>query len=485
MENIEEKEIIEENLKRIFDAVNWIKTDDNSKMYDACESHDSVRMALSELPNIKMLLSEMPSISLERLMNHDWQGYAFSNCIAMSLQKTQIYFNVAKEMNVDLGFTYEDLERLVLQISLYINSYSVPLNGRGDVVPCSYQNISSPLFTANDLIEKETKLNADKVKKMLDIFAIDLYSIKEKDADGLLKIGEKYCAVYPDFFVMSLGRLLDETISKRILESKKDVYYKNRGDAFEGYLTFVLIDFFGADRVFPNVEYRTDSQKNELDAVLELDEAIIIFEAKSSKYDEPYNFYNDESKELLYGLKNSFGRGFKTLDRAYSYFSSNKEVKLYKGKESKTISTKGKSIFTILFTLNDIRSIGGRISKICKDTKIVHFPACLSCCDFQTIMANVGNPQRLCTYLKRKNHFTNDLKMLTFDIDEVDAYGMMMSEQYNDLESRLSIMKDINCNFMVGNSCYRQKANEELNALYLNYLIAQYTNISPRNSNEK
>lgn len=110
---------------------------------------------------------------------------------------------------------------------------------------------------------------------------------------------------------------------------------KNRGEAFEGYLTFSLIDYFGADRVYPNVEYRTNDQKNELDAVLELDEAIVVFEAKSSKYDEPYNFYNDESKELLYGLKSSFGRGFKTLDMAYSHFSSNKEVKLYKGKESK------------------------------------------------------------------------------------------------------------------------------------------------------
>lgn len=147
--------------------------------------------------------------------------------------------------------------------------------------------------------------------------------------------------------------------------------------------------------------------------------------------------------------------------------------------------TEGKSIFTILFTLNDIRSISGRISKICKETKIVHFPTCLSCCDFLTIMANVGNPHKLCTYLKRKNHFTNDLKMLTFDIDEVDAYGMTMSDRYDDLESRLSIMKDINCNFVVGNSCYRNKANLELNALYLNYLIANYTNIRLRNSNAK
>jgi len=393
------------------------------------------------------------------------------------MMKTQIYFNVAEEMSVGLGFSFSDLERFVLQISLFFNNYTVPQNGRGDVVPCSYKDLKSPFFTVGDIAGRDAKLELDKVQKMLDVFAVDIYSAKEKDVDGLLKIGDKYCTLYPDFFVMSIARMLDKEIFQMLPEGRKDEYYRKRGDAFEGYLVFDLIQNFNKGRVYPNVEYRDGKQKNELDAVLELDNAIVVFEAKSSKYDEPYNFSDDESEELFKGLRDSFGRGFRTLDRAYKFFSNNEEVKLYKGQKTKTIVTKGKAIYTILYTLNDIRSIGGRISKICKQAKLAHFPVCLSCCDFQTIMVNVGTTERLCTYLERKNHLVNDLKSLTFDLDEVDSYGMIMSDQYKDLQTRLSIMKDFDCSFMVGNSCYRESANLELNQRYLNYLMHTYTNI--------
>lgn len=477
MENTEETRIIEENLKRIFDAVNWIKTADNSKLYDACESHDSVRMAVCELPKINSLLRKMPTKSLKQLMDHEWRGYDFSNCMCFSMMKTQIYFIVAEEMNVDLGFSFSDLERFVLQVLLFFNNYTVPRNGRGDVVPCSYRDLKSPFFTLGDIAGRDTKLESDKVERMLGVFSVDINSAKEMDVDGLLRLGDKYCMFYPDFFVMAIARMLDKELLRLLPEGRKDEYYRKRGDAFEGYLASNLIDYFGRDKICLNYEYRDGKQKNELDAVLELDNAIIVFEAKSSKYDEPYDFSDDDSEELFKGLRGSFGRGFLTLDRAYKYFSENEEVKLYKGKESKTIVTNGKAIYNVLYTLNDIRSIGGRISKICKQVKIAHFPACLSCCDFQTIMANAGTTERLCTYLERKSHLINDHKSLTFDLDEVDSYGMIMSDQYEELEARLSIMKGIDCSYMVGNSCYRESANHDLNGRYMSYLMHTYTSI--------
>lgn len=408
----------------------------------------------------------------------DFRGYDYCEDLHSSLIKLSLFFEIIKACGYNIGFSYDDLEKVVLQIQIFINAYTVPKNKLGDLLPSKYTNISSPLFTITELISNDIYLDKDIVNRIFDILSISIEEIKDDDVYGVIKVDNKYCMVYFDYFVAGLYEKLEHFVINNGID--KDKYYKFRGKYFERLLNETFKSELKNIQIYKNTNYYLSDEKNEIDLLILNENNIIIVECKSSNYNEPINLM--EINDSLYkGLKNSFGRGFKTLDKAYYYFRTGSVIEIHKNDEIVKIDTANKEIYTLMISLKSIKSISGNLSKIIKDKNINHIPLVICYSDLLTILKNTNDIQKICYYLKQRDYILNSLSNVTFDLDEVDAYGIITSNQYERLIDSIKIMRNIDLSYYTTNSAYRKEANFEINNLVLNYLINKYTNWNSEN----
>ena len=90
MTEINKNNILESNLKTLFDAVHWIKTTQNKNFYEACENNFLVKNTIANLCNIHEPLKELIHIPYDKMDSKDFRGYDYCEDLHSSFIKLSL-----------------------------------------------------------------------------------------------------------------------------------------------------------------------------------------------------------------------------------------------------------------------------------------------------------------------------------------------------------------------------------------------------------
>lgn len=455
-----------ETLIRIYDAVNWIKTKNNSPIYDACENVSLVEQTLLNLIKVNHPIKKM-YFNLDKI--DSFSGYTYSEDMYSSMERTKLILTSLKMANIDVGFNYTDLEKFVANVVFYNRIYIESKLYKTSLM----KNKLTPFFDYNLLSTSPAIISKTDYELFFTIFSVKYNKIKKNNIFKLIKFNNQYISIYYQRFVCNISNYIEEYFLKKLTKDEKDKYFKVRGKNFEKLIFESFKMRFETLQYYPNATYFDENGQYELDQIIVSDDWIIIIDDKSSSFVNNYAFIGNENEKLL-NLKRSFGKGFISLSKAYKNFKSKNKICIECKNKLINLNLEGKQIFIVMITLNEIKSISGSLSKICKDQKLDHLPLLLSYSTLFEIFTNVKNIDEFLFYFKERDELINKNKNISFDVDEIDAYGMIMSDEYSDLKKKLTYIKDLDLNFMVGNSIFRKTCNSEINAYFLKELSEKY-----------
>lgn len=322
--------------------------------------------------------------------------------------------------------------------------------------------------------------NNPQIDKILDFISIDINKqVKKTDSTKLLYYNGKY---YLYFIWDFIYNLFDE-IEIRILEHTVDVdkFYHKKGKCFESLCYDKLCKYYPKDKIYKNIKYDYMGGNNEVDLILELPKSYLIFECKSSEFNiDKFN----SNRELYKRFLTAFGRGFKTIDNLDNYIKSGNNI-FYKETKKKLLNLnfKDKKVYFVNLSLYNIEYLQTQIQKIKKEfIKPANvYPICWNYLDFGSIMKLSPLDIKLFEqYLEKRTRLLNKKKSITFDIDEIDAFGFLTEPKYEYVYNMLMnhINDNIDENFMISNGAYRTEFNSMFNKKFIGDYMRKITNSS-------
>lgn len=316
--------------------------------------------------------------------------------------------------------------------------------------------------------------NNPQIDKILDFISIDINKqVKKTDATKLLYYDRKY---YLYFIWDFIYNLFDE-IEIKILEhtDDKDKYYHEKGKRFENLCYDKLCKYYPKKMIYKNLKYDYNGGNNEVDLLLELPNSYLIFECKSAEFN--INKF-DSNKELYERFLAAFGKGFRTINNLDRYIKSGNNVFYKESKKNKiSFNFKDKKVYFVILSLYNIEYMQTQIQKIKKEfiRPANIYPICWNYLDFGSIMKLSPLEINLFEkYLEKRTRLLNEKKNITFDIDEIDAFGFLTDPKYEYVYDMLMnhVNENIDENFMISNGAYRQ----EFNMMFDKKFIDDYIN---------
>ena len=254
----------------------------------------------------------------------------------------------------------------------------------------------------------------------------------------------------------------------------KDKYYDKRGKAFELVCYEKLKEFFPDFDMYKKLNYKNEKGSHEIDLVMKLKNTYVFFECKSSFFDI---FKSNSDGKTYSNFKTAFGNGYKTINDVQKYIDNGNNVFYQNGFKDKIEFDFHKcKIVYINLSLYNIEYLQTSVQKVINNPKkiIKIYPICWNYIDFQSII-KLSQPELNLfeKYLNKRFRLINERKNLTFDIDEIDVWGFLTSEEYsNEFEKILAISeKGIDVNFLIKNGIYREQANAILNKLFFEEIV--------------
>ncbi len=315
--------------------------------------------------------------------------------------------------------------------------------------------------------------NNPQIDKILDFISIDINKQEKKtDAAKLLYYDGKY---YLYFIWDFIYNLFDE-IEIKILDhtDDRDKYYHEKGKCFENLCYDKLCKYYPKERIYKKLKYDYKDGDNEVDLILDLPKSYLIFECKSSEFNiDKFSSNNELYKRFL----TAFGRGFKTINNLDNYIKSGNSF-FYKGSKKNKISFdfKDKKVYYVNLSLYNIEYLQTQIQKIKKEfiRPVNIYPICWNYLDYGAIMKlsplDLGLFEQ---YLEKRTKLLNEKKNITFDIDEIDAFGFLTEPKYEYVYEMLinHINENVDENFMISNGAYRKEFNNMFDKKFIDDYI--------------
>lgn len=377
-----------------------------------------------------------------------------------------------EKWNNIFGFSYFEMENFIFfLIFRYINynNYFISNNYEKIIYEKNYP-LSKNCYITEDELNFYFQ-DKEKIKKFLELVSIDITEQKElKDSSRILKIDEKYYFIFVWDFLYNLYDILE---SKIVLNYKKDKFYEKRGKAFEKNCFNRLVENFKNKNVYHNLRYNYKDGNHEVDLVLELNDIYVFFECKSGFYD----IHKSDSDGKMYAdFKRTFGDGYLTINELNNYIQQGKNEFYDKQKNKVILDIKNKKTVFINLSLYNIEYLQSSVQKI--DQKYIKavkiYPICWNYIDFLTLIQLSSVDEELFEkYLLERYDMLNEKKSMTFDIDEIDIFGFITDERYEDtLKGLYEIANNkIDSVFWITNGAYRKDFNKMFNQKFINDYI--------------
>ena len=388
--------------------------------------------------------------------------------LSKTLDRIDILYKTlgSKLWNDIFGFEYSFFNvviRFIIFRVLIYNDYYISKDAtKKAMYEKEFANSKKFYFTRKEFYSffPNNKIEIDKILSIISKKATEVSSVE--DTYYFLEYNNKFILYFMWDFIYNLYDILEDTILKKINSQK---YYKQRGKVFEEECYKVIKSVF-MEKVYNNLVYYDELDNNhEIDCLVESENEYIIFEFKSSKFDISKTENNNELKKYFI---RAYSRGYKTLNDFNDFVSKRKQIKMFdNNKKIYNFDLNQKNIIYIHVSLYNIDYLQTSVQKIDKNLiKPVNiYPINLNYIDFLTIFSLAKNNYALfIDYLNKRYNIINQSKMLTLDIDEIDAFGFLTDlDNENNYKAYEILMKNCNTidtNFMISNGTYREQVND-------------------------
>lgn len=363
-----------------------------------------------------------------------------------------------KEWERIFGFKYKNMIALIYVIIGRIVSYNnMVLSNKGK----EYK-----FYFTKDEIYTYLTISNKEIDKIMKFISIELDKIStERDCFNIINFSNnKYTLIFIWDFLYYLYDKIEMTIKENYDEKQLNTYYNMRGKVFEKQCAEEIELSFKNKEIYKNAYYLNKKGKNELDIILIINNKIIVFECKTTKFDI-YKTNNNE--ELEYEIIDALGKGYKTINNFDEYIKDKDILELFYNGNKYEIDLKNKDIIYICVSLNNIEFVQTSIQKL--DGKVLKkvnkYPIILNYLDFSSILELASlNPTLILKYFSERYFTINELKMLSLDIDEIDVLGFLTDDQNERVYKMIKeCASNVDTNIMIKNEVYRNQLNEFLN----------------------
>lgn len=374
-----------------------------------------------------------------------------------------IYKSIGKnEWDRIFGFNYENMIALIYVIIGRTVSYNNMV--------LSNKEKGYKFYLTKDEIYTYLTISTQEIDKIIEFISIDFDKITaERDCFNLIKFNDNnYTLIFIWDFLYYLYDKIEMKIKEDSNENQLNTYYNTRGKIFEKQCAEEINLAFKNKKIYKNVYYINEKGKNELDIILIINNKIIIFECKTTKF----NIYKtNNNEELEYEIISALGKGYKTINNFDEYIKNKDTIELFDNGKKFEINLKNKDIVYVCISLNNIEFVQTSIQKL--DGKVLKkvnkYPIILNYLDLSSILELASlNPNPILKYFSERYFTINELKMLSLDIDEIDVLGFLTDDQN---ERVYKIIKEnsssVDTNIMVTNGTYRNQVNKFFNEKFL------------------
>lgn len=327
------------------------------------------------------------------------------------------------------------------------------------------------------LLNKNIKL--ERIEKYFELFSMELENVLTvADTKKIIKLDNAYVLMYLGEFCTYIFNQCEKLIIDyfgNTKVNKLDIYYKERGKAFERYVECILKNLYSD--VITNAKYIDDkSRKMELDNLIIREDICINFECKSSGFNI-YNAHNDI--ETMNNMKKSFGRGYFSIDTFHRVLEKNEGIIELEIKNKKQrFNLKDKKVISFNITLYPIEFLSTSIHFFDKKSKdnISIFPITINVIDlYSIILLSSINKELFETYAKERFFSINNIKKFKVDYDEIDAFGYVTDTSLNNGYQMMKKLANVNPNveqhIMINNCAYRKETNARLASFGVHVLV--------------
>jgi len=363
-----------------------------------------------------------------------------------------------KEWDRIFGFNYENMIALIYVIIGRTVSYN-------NMVLSNRKNGYKFYFTKDEIYTYLT-ISTKEIDKIIEFISIDLDKINtERDCFNIIQFSNnKYTLVFIWDFLYYLYDKIEMKIKENCDEKQLNTYYNMRGKVFEKQCAEEIDLAFKNKEIYQNIYYLDKKGKNELDIILIMDNKVIVFECKTTKFDIYKTNNNEELEREIIG---ALGKGYKTINNFDEYIKDKHAIELFNNGNKFEIDLKNKDIVYVCISLNNVEFVQTSIQKL--DGKVLKkvnkYPIILNYLDFSSILELASlNSNPILKYFSERYFTINELKMLSLDIDEIDVLGFLTDDQNERVYKMIKeCASNVDTNIMIKNGAYRNQLNEFLN----------------------
>ena len=320
-------------------------------------------------------------------------------------------------------------------------------------------------FTKDEIYTYLT-ISTKEIDKIIEFISIDLDKINtERDCFNIIQFSNnKYTLVFIWDFLYYLYDKIEMKIKENCDEKQLNTYYNMRGKVFEKQCAEEIDLAFKNKEIYQNIYYLDKKGKNELDIILIMDNKVIVFECKTTKFDIYKTNNNEELEREIIG---ALGKGYKTINNFDEYIKDKHAIELFNNGNKFEIDLKNKDIVYVCISLNNVEFVQTSIQKL--DGKVLKkvnkYPIILNYLDFSSILELASlNSNPILKYFSERYFTINELKMLSLDIDEIDVLGFLTDDQNERVYKMIKeCASNVDPNIMIKNGAYRNQLNEFLN----------------------
>lgn len=201
------------------------------------------------------------------------------------------------------------------------------------------------------------------IDKIIEFISIDLDNIStERDCFNLIKFNENnYTLIFIWDFLYYLYDKIETKIKENSNENQLNTYYNIRGKIFEKQCAEEINLSFENKKIYKNVYYINEKGKNELDIILIINNKIIVFECKTTKFDI-YKTNNNEGLE--HAIIGALGKEYRTINNFNEHIKNKDILQLFNNGNKVEIDLKDKEVVYVCVSLNNIEFVQNSIHKL-------------------------------------------------------------------------------------------------------------------------
>ncbi|WP_313070249.1 hypothetical protein [Lacrimispora sp.] len=326
----------------------------------------------------------------------------------------------------------------------------------------------------SDIQKVRGKSTSEEFETFINLFAKNIYEIKEEDKMGLFLDGGELFIICINEFLDYMIFKLENIFKENHLDKENSYYTDKRGYAFEE-MVYGITKNFVQESYHTLFYYPNNKQEIEIDILLKDSENLVVLECKSGSFDASGV---DQDEFLKLQIHNKTKKAYKSLKKVSEYLLNSNEYRFECNE--KTITGYVKNPICIHVSMYPMDFISSNVHTL--------FPEYLEGVDSPILTISLEHlfammfdakisKKDIFKYWKQRKQDIAEHPGIHFDNNELDLYYEIINEDKNTMLTeikRQGIIDQINPNGRIISSFHNEFGDETRPAAKMLFMLDQY-----------